>query len=471
MRAFFEGVKFASDVPLDLAVEQESIRAHNESVEQQVKPLQEQRSALLGEVKKRLREERLAKLNPEERELLELPAEKQTEELKGKIEGLQRKVEPRDKDVIAALTSEEKPRHDELSKNIDEINKQKRRFTHGLLMTDAEGAPPATRILFQGDYKQERDAVEPGFLSALDPNPALVLKPTNPKTTGRRLTLAEWIASPENPLTARVLVNRVWQTHFGRGLVETSNDFGLAGARPTHPELLDWLAAEFVREDWSLKKLHRLIVTSTAFRQASSLSDASANDSENRWIARQNLRRLTAEQLRDGLLAVAGLLQERQGGAPVWPELPAEILQANPAFLDDNAEKTKGWYPSPAPEQHVRGIYLIQKRTVRVPFMETFDMPENSTSCARRTESVVAPQALSMLNGPLAVEAARAFAARIEREAGSLPEAQIEKAFALAFQRAPEPEERRACLELLQERSLPELCRALLNLNEFAYFD
>jgi hypothetical protein len=471
MRSFFEGVKFASDVPLDLAEEQETIRAHNKAIEEQVKPLQEERSALLDTVKQRLREERLAKLAPEERELLELPAEKQTDELKGKIEGIKRKVEPRDKDVVAALSPEEKPRHDDLSKKIDEINKQKRGFTHGLLMTDGEKAPPPTRILFQGDYKQERDPVEPGFLSALDPNPASMVKPVNSKTTGRRLTLAEWMVSAENPLTTRVLVNRVWQSHFGLGLVATPNDFGLAGARPTHPELLDWLATEFVREGWSLKKLHRLIVTSATWRQASSGASAPVSDNAQPLLGHQDLRRLSAEQLRDSLLSVSGLLQDRSGGPPIWPELPAEILQANPAFLDDNAEKTKGWYPSPTAEQHARSIYLIQKRTVRVPFMETFDMPENSTSCARRTESVVAPQALSLLNGPWAVEAARALAARVEREAGDSPEAQVTRAFALAFQRAPEPDERSACLALLQERTLPELCRALLNVNEFVYFD
>ena len=151
--------------------------------------------------------------------------------------------------------------------------------------------------------------------------------------------------------------------------------------------------------------------------------------------------------------------------------MPAEILQANPAFLDDNAEKTKGWYPSAKPEQNVRSIYLIQKKTVRVPFLETFDLPENSISCARRAESTVAPQALSLLNSPLAVEAARAFAARVQREAGSTPAAQVQRAFALALQRPPDRQELRACVQLLQERSLTEVCRALFNLNEFVYLD
>src|SRR6185503_1245486 len=159
--------------------------------------------------------------------------------------------------------------HAELLKQIEALKKQKLAFTLGLLMTDSEEKPAVTRILFQGNHKDEREPVEPGFISALDPNPAAIRKAANAKTTGRRSTLAEWIVSRENPLTRRVLVNRVWQGHFGRGLVATPNDFGLAGARPSHPELLDWLASEFVRQGWSLKKLHRLIVTSATYRQSS----------------------------------------------------------------------------------------------------------------------------------------------------------------------------------------------------------
>ena len=175
--------------------------------------------------------------------------------------------------------------------------------------------------------------------------------------------------------------------------------------------------------------------------------------------------------MRDSLLAVSGLLTSKLDGPPVWPELPPEILQANPAFLDDNETKTKGWYPSPKPEQHVRSIYLVQKRTVRVPFMETFDLPENSASCARRNESTVAPQALSLLNSPLAVEAAQRFSRRVKSEAGESPARQIERAFQLALQRRPEKPELEACLRMAQQRSLAEVCRALLNLNEFIYVD
>jgi hypothetical protein len=505
IRAFFEPVKYADNVPLDLARDQEAIRGHNKELEAKLKPLNEQRDALKAEVKKRLREERLAKFSAQERALVEMPKEKRTEDLKKKIEPLEKKLEAKDKEITAAFTADEKKRNGELATEIDSLAKQKKPFTLGLFATDNPEKIAPTKIFYQGDHKSPRETVQPGFISILDPNPAEIRKAKNPKTTGRRTTLADWIASTNNPLTARVFVNRVWQEHFGNGLVATPNDFGLAGARPTHPELLDWLASEFMnvppasrragaesRQDaggtlraWSVKRLHRLIVTSATYRQRSVISESVISKSVPKHGAappitdslitdysHQNIRRLTAEQLRDALLAVSGLLKlDHTGGPPIWPDLPAEILQANPAFLDDNETKTKGWYPSAKTNQNVRSVFLIQKKTVRVPFMETFDLPENSVSCARRTESIVAPQALSLLNSTLAAETARAMAERVRKEAGENTKHQIERAFILTLQRPPEKQELNACLDLLQHRSLAEVCRALMNVNEFIYID
>jgi len=491
LRAFFEPVKQADDVPLDIATDQAVILAHNKALDAKVKPLAKQRDDILAGIRTQLRDERIAKLKPVEKLLLDAPKEQRTNGLKSKIEGVEKKVEPSDKDVKAALKGDEKSRHETLEKEIAELKKQRREFMLGLLANDNAEKVRVTKVLFQGDHKAEREAVEPGFLSALDPNPATIHAVANKKSTGRRLTLADWIASPQNPLTARVLVNRVWQGYFGAGLVATANDFGLAGAQPENPELLDWLAGEFVRSGWSMKTLHRLMVTSAVYRQRSgretvisrSVTSKPLESESSSKIALLNAdalitehytrqpRRLSAEQLRDALLAVSGLLKDKAGGPPVWPDLPPEVLQANPAFLDDNETKTKGWYPSPKAEQNVRSIYLVQKRTVRVPFMETFDLPENSASCARRNESTVAPQALSLLNSPLAVEASRSFGQRVVAEAGDNPQRQIERAFQIAFQRSPARTELDACLRIVQQRSLTEVCRALLNLNEFIYVD
>ncbi len=489
MRAFFEPVKFADDLPIDVAPEQEAIRAQNKMLDEKLQPFTAERDLLLAGVKKKLREEKAAKLTPEDRALLETPKEKRTNDLKDKVVALEKKVEPKDKEVQGALTEDQKKQHESLTKQIEALKKECRAFTLALLMTDNPEKIPVTKVLFQGNHKDPREPVVPGFISVLDPNPAEIKKARNAKTTGRRLTLADWIASTNQPLTARVFVNRAWQQHFGRGLVATANDFGLAGAKPTHPELLDWLASEFVRDGWSAKKLHRLIVTSAAYRRGSVISDlvisksvkggsvapitdSLITDSLVTDYSHQNIRRLSAEQLRDALLAVSGLLMsEHHGGPPIWPDLPSEILQANPAFLDDNETKTKGWYPSPKTNQNVRSVFLIQKRTVRVPFLETFDLPENSVSCARRNESIVAPQALSLLNSTLTAEASRALASRVQREAGDDLAKQVGRAFALTLQRAPDQGEQRACEELARQRSVAELCRALLNLNEFIYVD
>ena len=475
LRAFFEGVKFADDLPLDLATDQAAIREHNAGIDRQRDEVEVRRQALLAPHRERLRAERLARLTDEERQWLKDPDDRHPEERRPRVATLRKQLEPKESELKAALEGDAKTRHAELEKQITQIQSARREFTTGLLMTDQDTPPAETRILVLGDHKRLGQPVVPGFLSILDPNPALISKPANPKTLGRRLALARWIASPENPLTARVFVNRLWQQHFGQGLVDTPNDFGLAGSRPSHPELLDWLAAEFVRGGWSVKHLHRIVLLSAAYRQAVGpmvgQPDGGADSSAAAVGFRRSPRRLSAEQLRDALLATSGSLQLVSGGSPVWPDLPAEILQANPAFLDDNATRTKGWYPSPRERQSVRSVFLVQKRTVRVPFMETFDLPENSTSCARRTGSTVAPQALSLLHSPLAVEASQELAKRVRQEVGNAPEAQVRHVFRIALQREPKPDEREACLRLLHRRSLPELCRALINLNEFAYVD
>ncbi len=475
-RSFFEPLQRGDDLALDLAPEQEAIRRQHAELEARRAPVVRERDALLDAARQRVRAQRIAQLPETERRLLAQTSDPQPQNFKEQAEAVAKKVAVSDDDARKALLPDEAKRHAALVQEAEELNRARRPFSRGLLATDTTNAVPATRIHFQGDHQSEREAVQPGFLSALDPNPAPIRPAANPATTGRRLALAGWIASPDNPLTARVFVNRAWQTFFGQALVATPNDFGLAGARPSHPELLDWLASEFIRGGWSIQRLHRLIVTSGTYRQAvhgapTTVAAARRTDPGNRLLWRQNLRRLTAEQLRDALLHAAGLLQHRGGGPPVWPELPDEILTANPAFLDDNAEKTKGWYPSPPEARSVRSIFLVQKRTVRVPFLETFDLPENSTSCPQRTLSVVAPQALSLMNGQEALHAARRLADRVARDIGGPAPEQVRRAFQLALQRSPRPDEAAACERFLARAGLPELCRSLLNLNEFAYVD
>ncbi|MBL9138371.1 MAG: PSD1 domain-containing protein [Verrucomicrobiales bacterium] len=473
LRAFFQPVRYGDDLALDLAPEQEAIRQQHARIDAEIQPIKAERDALVAVVKQRVRAEKIALLPEEERQLLAMSSDPQPQDFKEKAVAIAKKVEVSDDEAVKASSDKDKETLMALSKRLETLTAAKRPFTRGLLATDNPENVPATHILFQGDPTAERGAVPPGFLSILDPNPAEIQTAPSRKTTGRRLALAHWITSPANPLTARVLVNRAWQSFFGRGLVATPNDFGLAGARPSHPDLLDWLATEFIQQGWSIKNLHRLIVTSGTYQQTAHPPNSSsiAHDAANIWLSRQNLRRLSAEQLRDALLAVSGRLRTPGGGPPVWPSLPPDILQANPAFLDDNAEKTKGWYPSPPDQRSVRSVYLVQKRTVRVPFLETFDQPENSVSCPIRNVSIVAPQALSLMNGDDALDAARAFSERVTVAAGTSPVRQVRKAFELALQRVPTDRETLLGERFLASGRLVDFCRALLNANEFAYLD
>ncbi|MEX2169186.1 MAG: DUF1549 and DUF1553 domain-containing protein [Pirellulales bacterium] len=405
------------------------------------------------------------------------------------------------KQELPATEKADKPRHEQLQKQIAELESKKRRPRVAMAATDSGPDAPITHVFEQGDFQSPRDEVDAGFVSLLSPGAAEIKSPRD-NTSGRRLALADWIASADNPWTARVFVNRVWQQHFGTGLVATPNDFGYSGARPAHPELLDWLAIEFVRSGWSIKELHRLIVTSQAYKQVSINNTASQQlDPENNFYWRQNIQRLDAETLRDSLLAVSGLLQPCDSGRPLWPSVPEELRLAQPAILE--AEKSgdegrmQGWYTDPLEQTDVRSVFLIRKRCLPVPFLQAFDFPDSIVSCARRDTTVVAPQALMLLNSPDAVRFAEALADRILRVPGDPGDASaddgsqlIESVFNIALQRKPDNDELIMASEFLKHHreihgtnpgdgtgdsakrlALVDLCRAVLNLNEFAYID
>jgi hypothetical protein len=323
-------------------------------------------------------------------------------------------------------------------------------------------APPSY-FLRRGEYTARGPAVEPAFPAVLGPA-APAIAPAA-ETTGRRRALAGWLTRPDHPLTARVMVNRLWQGHFGRGLVATPSDFGRMGEEPSHPELLDWLASELVERGWSLKALHRLIVTSATYRQSSRPSPTPATDSENRLLARQNRRRLDGESIRDALLAVSGRLNPSLGGPAVFPPLPAELTQLS--------SKGAIWPASAkAEDQDRRSLYVFVRRNLRYPFFEAFDRPDTNASCPKRPVTTIAPQALSLLNSPLAAGSARALAARAGREAGAGTDARIGRAYLLALGRSPDTTEAALARDFLASGgAFADFCLALLNLNEFVYID
>ena len=350
-------------------------------------------------------------------------------------------------------------------------------------LEDRIPAPPATipaivndfahrtpiHVLKRGVWENKGEPVGPRPLSVLVSND---LPELGPDITDPRTRLARWLAASDNPLTARVIVNRLWHSHFGMGLVKTVNDFGTKADRPSHPELLDWLAATLVENGWRLKPIHRLILLSRTYRQSSHTgreslgpahpAEVMRDDPENRLLWRFPRRRLEAEEIRDAMLAVSGRLNPRIGGPSVMVPVDREIVQL--------LYKPSQWQVARnATEHDRRSIYLIAKRNLRLPFLETFDAPALLTSCPRRESSTHAPQALELLNGRLSNDLAAAFARRLESETGGDPERVIPRAYLLALGRLPTPVERALSLEFLRQQPLREFTLAVFNLNGFLY--
>jgi hypothetical protein len=329
---------------------------------------------------------------------------------------------------------------------------------------EASGPIPKTFLLVRGDLSNAGEELEPGFPIVLcanqQPAPARIAAPIE-TSSGRRTALANWIANEANPLTSRVMVNRIWQHHFGRGIVATASDFGVHGEPPSHPELLDWLAHEFTANGWKIKPMHKLMLLSTAYRQSTvPTPQAAEKDPDNRLFSRMNRLRLEGEIIRDSLLSVSGRLNPKIGGRSVFPPIPAEALKG-----------ATGWIATIDKQEHNRrSLYIFARRNLRFPFLETFDLPDSNLSCPKRERSTTAPQALALLNATDVVEAATALAARVETEAKT-NEDRVILAYRVALGRSPSATEKRLALEFLERSPLNELCRALFNLNEFVYLD
>jgi mono/diheme cytochrome c family protein len=355
------------------------------------------------------------------------------------------KAKPLEEQLAAAKDTGEKKRLKQEIKKLGEDSP----FEWTLAAREAGPYPPPTHVFVRGNASTPGAEVQPAFLSVLgSEKPNVPVRPADAPSSGRRLALAHWIASPQNPLTARVMVNRVWQHHFGNGLVKTTSDFGRAGSPPTHPQLLDALASEFIEGGWSVKKLHRLIMTSQTYRQSSRADNARALalDPANDLLWRQNLRRLEAEAVRDSLLSIAGTLNPAMGGRGFFPYLSGEVLagQSRPG-LD--------WEVSSEAEQSRRSVYAYVRRTMAVPLLETLDYSNTTSPLAERVITTVAPQALTLLNDEFIHRQAVAFAERLVREAGIEPDAQIRRAYQLAVNRGPTPREMQIAIDLLRRQT------------------
>jgi len=317
-------------------------------------------------------------------------------------------------------------------------------------------------VLKRGDPERKEKQVGPRVLGMLLPADIPELPPQTPNP---RTVLAQWLTTPDHPLTARVMVNRIWQFHFGKGIVETANDFGVNGGAPSHPELLDDLANAFVEGGWRVKPLHRLILLSSAYRQSSQAANSAAakdKDPANRLLSHFSQRRLDAEEVRDAMLSAAGVLNQKAGG-------PSVLLPVDKDLVNQLYDKKQWVVTKDSAEHNRRSVYLLVKRNLRLPFAEVFDQPDTLTSCSRRESSTHSLQALELLNGKTSNQLAEAFAERLKREAEPDPASQVELAYLLIAGRAPNAQEKALGIEFLQAQPPREFALALFNLNAFIY--
>ncbi|HVY72363.1 MAG TPA: DUF1549 and DUF1553 domain-containing protein, partial [Verrucomicrobiae bacterium] len=455
-----------------------------------------------------------AELRPKLRAAYDTPADKRTPEQKKLLEdnpsinidaGTLYQYNPKAADELKAMDAK-----------INEVRGRKPPEDFVQVLTEAPDKVPVTYLFHRGDPKQPQGAYGPGALKILSQDGQGIAFPEKDKalpSTGRREAFARWLTSTNDPLFARVIVNRVWMQHFGRGLVGTPADFGMSGEKPSHPELLDWLASVFsapsasqntpgaMNLNWSLKRLHKLIVTSAVYRQ-SSARDARKEkaDPENRLYWRQNVRRLDAEAIRDSILAVTGVLSPKMYGPPV--PVREDIFGQIVVGIDKKEGDTKNPVDVPMGEEEFRrSIYIQARRSQPLAVLTAFDAPVMDVNCERRQSSTVAPQALMLMNSDFILKLSARFAERVHRDAGDDLRAQIWRAWQLAYGRAVSvPEMARAVAFLERQipairaanekkadakgdkkgqaaalapetRALTDLCQALLGANEFLYID
>jgi hypothetical protein len=489
LQAFFANTAADDHIPI---WSEDRVAEHGRGLsawEEKTRGIREQMAALLEPQKKALIAELVDKYPPEIQAVIAKPAADRNAYEWQMFHKAKPYMEFDDATAAKRLRGDEKRKYELLRGALSEFDGlHPGELPAGSGVKDLSREAPATHVLSVGVYDAKQEEVQPGFLTILDPAPPRIVPPAGADSTGRRTALARWLTDPQNPLTARVMANRVWHYHFGRGIAGTPSDFGIMGERPTHPELLDWLASEFMRNGWSVKQLHRLIVTSNTYRQSTAhRAEAAAIDPSNRLLWAFPRQRLEGEVIRDSSLKVAGLLNSKMGGPSVFPELP----EGMPA-------PRGGWHVSEPGERNRRSVYIFVRRNARYPMLETFDMPDTHESCARRSVTTTAPQALTMLNNKVAVDWARAFAGRVI-SAEAEQSRQIERAYLLAYSRRPDSFEKDTVASFLHKQrgviserahrgekiALPDrlpdgiepdyaaamvdFCHMLLNSNEFVY--
>ncbi len=472
--------------------EQAASKTRNLEIDQEIKPVKDKIAEIEKPVRERLlaeKVERFTKLTEQAGALAGKAREEYQRELSERF-SVDVKLQP--EEIAELLTPEARASRKLLLQEIEALtHKRPKPLAAAMGIADKNDPPAKAFLLKRGDYRQKGAEVQPGFPLVLTSGESVQPAPGGASST-RRLQLARWLTRPDHPLTARVAVNRIWQYHFGTGLVKTSSDFGFNGDPPSHPGLLDWLATEFVSRGWSLKTMHRLILTSSTYRQSSEWNAVAARkDPENRLLWRVQSRRLEAEVVRDSILAVSGQLNREMGGPGIYPRI-------DPAVIGTGSTHKWPIDVQEGPATWRRSIYIFQKRSVVLPLLEVFDCPDSTVSSPVRSASTIAPQALALLNNEFVLGQARYFAKRVLGSAIDDPAAQVRHAYLLALGREPSSRELRWSLEFLArqaerhvsrsevhgDQAAPEprgrgttdpghfeawvdLCHALFNLNEF----
>ena len=420
LQAFFSGVHWRDDLPVARQTELAQYKAAYEKWEQKTKTLRDEIAAIEQPHLEKAKRDAMSKFEPEFKVMIEKPpGERKPFETQITELALRQVVDER-KTIDGKIKGAEREKWSELKKKLADFDSEKPKALQTTLLV-ADVGPKAAPTTIPGDATKTE--IEPGYLTLLDAKPAVIPAPKTANTTGRRSALAAWLARPENPLASRVMVNRLWQYRFGRGIVATSSDFGRLGEKPTHPELLDWLATRFVKDGWSMKKINRLIVLSATYRQTSLRpmpEAAKLKDPENRLLWRINARRLDAQQIRDSMLAASGELDSKNGGS-------------------------SGDFTSPS-----RGIYTKVLRNTHDSLLEVFDEPDGLLTNPLRNVTTTATQSLFMINGQWPLQRASSFAIRVQQSCSGDPGAMADTAYRLAFGRLPRAKERATAMAFLE---------------------
>jgi hypothetical protein len=463
LQAIFAGAK-GKDVENASADQKAAWQERQKAYQERLTPVEDALKAVAKPYEQRIVEDRKSKLDPTLLGAYNTPKDERTAEQKRLAADADAQVKPTWDEVVATMPPDVKAERARLRERLHQVEATAPDpLPTAYAFVSTGEAAPQSYVLRMGDPHSRLDPVEPSVpfvMSAGYQVPA--------PSPGRRMAFANWLASPDNPLTARVMVNRIWQFRMGTGLVRTPNDFGTMGDKPDSHALLDWLAAEFVARGWSTKSVDRLIVTSAAYRQSSADDEAKSKiDPQNRLFWWMNRKRLHGEMIRDATLAIAGTFNPKMGGRPVRILIEPEVYD----LIFTEYERDGLWPVDPDKRgQNRRGIYLYNKRSVRLPMLSAFDQPDAITSCPVRPVSTHALQSLSLFNSSFMQEVSQSFAARLEGACSQDRSCQIETAWGLALSRPPHTEEKRLAREFFQSGgALPDLCLALFNRNEFIY--